>query len=1127
MANDTYRNAVMTASTLEPDPLWYKDAIIYELYVRGFYDSNNDGVGDFAGLIQKLDYLQDLGVSCIWLLPFYPSPLRDDGYDISDYRGVHPAYGTRREFRQFIREAHRRGIRVITELVVNHTSDQHLWFQASRKAPPGSLKRDYYVWSDTDQKYRDARIIFTDSETSNWTWDPEAGAYYWHRFFHHQPDLNFDNPRVRRALMRRVRYWFDMGIDGMRLDAVPYLIEREGTNCENLPETHAFLKELRRELDKHYSNRMLLAEANQWPSTVRPYFGDGDECNMAFHFPLMPRIFMALRQEDRHPIVEVMSQTPSIPDNCQWALFLRNHDELTLEMVTDQERDYMYNEYAADPQMRLNLGIRRRLSSLVDHSRRRVELLISLLFSFPGTPVIYYGDEIGMGDNIYLGDRNGVRTPMQWTGDRNAGFSRADFAKLYCPPIMDPVYGYQAINVEAQERDPSSLLNWMKRMIALRKRCKTFGRGSMEFLDPANRKVLAYTRRYQDEIILAVANLSRFVQPVELDLSEFNGMTPVEMMGRTEFPAIGELPYFVTLGPHSFYWFQLQWVGEAITLQAAPVPFEDVHSIPVLEVSGGWPALLDGENRKKLETEALPQFLVRQRWFGGKARALKAVTVTDWTVLLGAPPMAFLVIVSVEYQDNGTETYFLPLGVATGPGADKLAEHVPNSVVARLTGSEGQAVLHDALVDDVACSALLSAIERKREFATQSGMMRSFPTAAFAQLRGSNGETLSITRCSAEQSNSSVIYSDRLILKLFRRIEPGPNPDFEIGCYLTEHSQFSRIPKTAGAIDYQRPDTEPMTLAMLQGLVSNQGNGWHHALDELGRYFECAATHAEFPDPFEQDGCSLLELADRDPPALVQETVSLYLDAAATLGKRTAQLHLALAENRADPAFVPEPLTAADLSLVSYRMLEQAREALGVLKQTVSKLPEPMLPAAQRVLEHGPRLRDRLRRLPELKLASDKIRCHGDYHLGQVLVVENDFVLLDFEGEPTKTMPERRAKGSPLKDVAGMLRSFDYAAYSSLFNCTQDRPEDFDRLEPWAKLWRSWTSAVFLRSYCATAGQASFLPRDPAQFQKLLDCFLLDKAFYELLYELNNRPDWVRIPLSGILTLLRRDEHAV
>jgi maltose alpha-D-glucosyltransferase/alpha-amylase len=536
---------------------WYKDVIIYQTHVRAFQDSNADGIGDFRGLMQRLDYLQGLGIDCLWLLPFYPSPLKDDGYDIADYYGVHPDYGTLEDFRAFLEEAHRRGIRVITELVLNHTSDQHAWFQAARR-DPASPYRDYYVWSDTDERYRQARVIFLDTEISNWTWDPVAKAYYWHRFFSHQPDLNYDNPRVQEEMLRVIAFWLDLGVDGLRCDAVPYLFEREGTACENLPETHAYMKRVRRFVDERYAGtRLLLAEANQWPEDVIAYFGEGDEFHMAFHFPLMPRMFMAIRQEDRHPITEILRRTPEIPPTCQWALFLRNHDELTLEMVTDEERDYMYQEYARDPKMRLNLGIRRRLAPLLDNSRRRIELLTSLLFSLPGTPIVYYGDEIGMGDNIYLGDRNGVRTPMQWSADRNAGFSRADPERLYLPLIENPLYHYMTVNVEAQERTPASLLNWMKRLIAIRKRFPVFGRGRLELLSPANRRVLAYLRIHDGETILCVANLSRFVQPCELDLRRYDGWTPVELFGTTPFPRIGQLPYFLTLGPHSFYWFRL------------------------------------------------------------------------------------------------------------------------------------------------------------------------------------------------------------------------------------------------------------------------------------------------------------------------------------------------------------------------------------------------------------------------------------------------------------------------------------------------------------------------------------------------------------------------------------------
>ncbi len=1124
----------MNSTTIQPDPLWYKDAIIYEVHVRAFFDANNDGIGDFPGLTQKLDYLQDLGITCIWLLPFYPSPLRDDGYDIANYRGIHPSYGTRRDFKVFLREAHRRGMRVITELVINHTSDQHPWFQAARQAPKGSEKRSYYVWSDTEEKYKDARIIFTDTETSNWTWDPVAKQYYWHRFFHHQPDLNFDNPHVFRAVTKIMHFWFDMGVDGVRLDAIPYLIERDGTNCENLAETHVVLKNLRRELDAKYHDKMFLAEANQWPDDVRPYFGDGDECHMAYHFPVMPRIFMGLRQEDRQPIIDILDRTPEIPENCQWAMFLRNHDELTLEMVTNEERDYMYKEYAADPQARINLGIRRRLAPLVNYSRRRLELLTSLLFSFPGTPVMYYGDEIGMGDNIYLGDRNGVRTPMQWTGDRNAGFSKADFARLYAAPIMDPVSGYQAINVEAQQRDPSSLLNWTKRMIDLRKQHQTFGRGSIEFLHPANRKVLAYIRKHENDIILCVANLSRFVQPAELDMAEYNGMTPIEMVGRTEFPKIGELPYFVTLGPHTFYWFQLQKAAEPIMVQLAPTaPPELTEAIPTLQVEGGYETLLDAANRRRLEADVLPEYLPKQRWFSAKARTIQSVSVLDASEHGLFERHARFTILEVQYTDGTSQIYDLPIAVATGPGAEILARENPKLVLCQLVGAEQEAsspgrerdefaILHDAIADEMFCQAMLSAVAKSSEWSSSHGMFKAEPTVAFAELRGQADETLEVRRGSVEQSNTSLRYGDRIFMKLFRRLEPGLNPEIEIGRFLTERTHFDRIPRTAGSIEYQPPGSEPISMAVLQEMVTSQADGWQHALEELSRYYEVVSSLPEESLPTASNGHSPLELVRQEPSALVQETVGAYLAAAATLGQRTAELHLALASDPNEPSFAPEPIRPEDQQTLAAAIRQQVDSALDTLKRRFDTLPKDVTPDAQRVLEGAELLTKPLEELPGATINADKIRVHGDYHLGQVLWSMNDYILLDFEGEPAKSLELRRAKHSPIKDVVGMLRSYDYASYAALFSFTQDRPEDFPKLAPWARLWHAWTSAAYLRAYLATAGEASFLPRSIATQSLLLRAYLLDKALYELQYELNNRPDWVRIPLQAVLQLIEQ-----
>ena len=784
------------------DPLWYKDAVIYQVHVRAFCDSTGDGVGDFTGLAGKLAYIRDLGVSCIWLMPFYPSPLRDDGYDIAHYEGVHPSYGTLKDFRAFLRAAHDAGLQVITELVINHTSDQHPWFQAARRAPDGSSKRDFYVWSDDPRRYEQARVIFSDTESSNWAWDPVAQAHYWHRFFSHQPDLNYDNPRVTRAVTKVMRFWLDMGVDGMRLDAVPYLVEREGTNCESLPETHAVLKSLRRAMDEKHTHRLLLAEANQWPGDVRAYFGDGDECHMAFHFPLMPRIYMALKQEDRHPIVDIVTQTPDLPDTCQWAIFLRNHDELTLEMVTNEERDYMRDAYANDSQMRVNGGIRRRLAPLLENDRQRIELLNSLLFSLPGTPIVYYGDEIGMGDNIYLGDRNGVRTPMQWTSDRNAGFSKADPARLYAPPIMDAIYGYQAVNVEAQERSPSSLLHWMRRLVALRRRHRTFGRGTIRFLAPANRKVLVYVREYEGEKILCVANLSRHPQPVELDLAGYTTRVPVEMLGGTEFPRIGESPYPVTLGPYGSYWFLLQEFVEPPPTarpvpRSAPKPPDALDLRPLL-LGLDWSSAFDTATHEILERDYLPVHLATRRWFASGTRRLRTVRIRDHIRLSDGAEPAFVTLLDVTFDDAATETYLLPVGFLAGDAAEALLRESPDLVIARVSGAR-TGVLHERL-DQGVVQQMLGAV---REGTTAAGL--------YGRLVGSTGPAAwpadlnidSVTRLNAEQRNTSFIAGERVIAKVIRRVEPGLHPELEIGRHLTGRVPFDGVPALLGALEYR------------------------------------------------------------------------------------------------------------------------------------------------------------------------------------------------------------------------------------------------------------------------------------------------------------------------------------
>jgi maltose alpha-D-glucosyltransferase / alpha-amylase len=1102
---------------LTDDPLWYQDAIIYELHVRAFYDSNADGIGDFEGLIHKLDYLQNLGVTAVWLLPFYPSPLRDDGYDIADYIDVNPSYGTLKDFRRFLKEAHRRGLRVITELVINHTSTEHPWFQRARRSPPGSKHRDFYVWSDTPDRYRDARIIFPDFETSNWTYDPVARAYYWHRFYSHQPDLNFDNPAVHRAVFKALDFWMDMGVDGMRLDAIPYLYQREGTNCENLAETHVFLKKLRAHADHKYKNRMFLAEANQWPEDAAAYFGEGDECHMNFHFPLMPRMFMALQQENNFPIIDILEQTPEIPSNCQWAVFLRNHDELTLEMVTDEDRDYMNRVYAEDPRARVNLGIRRRLAPLLK-VRRKVELMCGLLFALPGTPVLYYGDEIGMGDNIYLGDRDAVRTPMQWSGDRNAGFSRANPQKLYLPVIIDPEYHFEAVNVEAQQNNPTSLLWWMKRLIALRKQHKVFGRGTVEFIRPENPKILAFIRSYGEERLMVVANLSRFVQHVELDLSEYEGIAPMELFGHTEFPPIGELPYFLTLGPHSFYWFSLQRTEKPAELH--------VDELPLLEVTGTWENLLHRGRSSRLE-RALPAYLMKSRWFRGKARKISAIRVTDAIPLpMRGGGRAVIALLNVSYVHESPETYVLPMSFARGTREHKVEEDAPHTVIARLRvrpsksgkGEPQDGILYDAFADDAFADALLQLFGKKRRVAGQGGEIVSSSTRVFRDLRREHPERPRPHVVGVEQTNTSVIYGDQLILKIYRLLEDGTNPDLEIGRYLTQRTPFTNVPPMAGALEYQTED-KVAALGLLQAYVRNQGDAWKLTLDSLGRYFEEALSWEPDVEEPELPTAPLLDVAAQPIPGAMSDIIGGYIPLARLLGERTAELHIALSAETEDLSFVPEPLS----TLHQRSLFESARTrmtlSLDLLKKQLATIPAPWQDAAREVLSKRQELTSRLRGIVGQKIDAVRIRCHGDYHLGQVLYTGNDFIILDFEGEPARSIGERRLKRSPLRDVAGMVRSFHYAAVSATHDAHL-RPEDIEELEPWAELWTAYVSATFLDAYLRRADGAAFIPHQRDGLEALLDFYLVEKCIYELGYELNNRPSWVGIPLRGLQTLL-------
>jgi maltose alpha-D-glucosyltransferase/alpha-amylase len=1116
------------------DPLWYKDAVIYEVHVRAYADSDGDGRGDFQGLTSKLDYLRDLGVTAIWILPFYPSPWRDDGYDISHYTEIHPAYGSMEDFDHFLAEAHKRGLKVITELVINHTSDQHPWFQRARLAPPGSPERDFYVWSDTDKKYAGTRIIFTDTEASNWTKDPVADAYYWHRFFSHQPDLNFDNPLVHQEVFAALDFWMEKGVDGLRLDAIPYLFEREGTNNENLPETHAFLKKLRAHADARFRNRMLLAEANQWPEDSIAYFGDPDkgegECHMAFHFPVMPRLFMAIRMEDRVPIVDILQQTPAIPESCQWATFLRNHDELTLEMVTDEDRDYMYRVYAADKQQRINVGIRRRLAPLLGNDRRRIELMNALLFSLPGTPVLYYGDEIGMGDNFYLGDRNGVRTPMQWSADKNAGFSRANPQQLYLPVIVDPTYHYEAVNVEVQQSNPSSLLWWTKRLIALRKRHKAFSRGTLEFLHPENYHVLAFLRHYEGETLLVVANLSRFVQHVELDLSGCAGATPVELFGRNLFPQIQPGGgYALTLGPHGFYWFSLQAEPEEAGRRRprpdqAPAPEE----IPVLALEGRWEGLFDPAASSDLAA-ALAAILPTRRWFGGKARRIAGTQVTD-AIPLGRPGEAavWIVLLEVGYGDGEPEAYVVPLSFALGDEAERILAAPGRPVaVARLESPDLPApgLLYEPTGEPAFWRLLLEAVAGRRRFRGSRSELAAWPTAAFAEIHGETAPEPQPLR--SEQSNTSARFGDHFVLKLFRRVDPGINPDQEIGQFLTEKTTFRHSPRVAGGLEIrQGRSADPITVGSLQEFVTNEGDAWSYTRDALGRYFERVRTgwgRGEQTAP-EIPAGSYLDLARREPDGDVVERIGTYLPMVRLLGERTAELHIALATSGSGVKdFEPELFSELYQRSLYQSMRSLTKKNFRLLRQKIGTLPQEARAHAEAVLAGEEKVLGRFERLLDRKFSAERIRCHGDYHLGQVLYPGKDFVILDFEGEPTRSISERRLKRSPLRDVAGMLRSFQYAAYARLLEEQESgvvRSSNLAEFLAWGRYWERWVSAAFLRAYLERAGTASFIPPDPDELAILLEAYVLEKAVYELDYELNNRPDWVRIPLQGIRQIL-------
>lgn len=1116
------------------NPLWFKDAIIYQAHVRSFFDSNADGIGDFKGLTKKLDYLEFLGITLIWILPFYPSPLKDDGYDIADFTTINPIYGDLNDFKTFLEEAHARNMKVMTELVLNHTSSEHPWFQRARKSPPESQWRNYYVWSDHPNKYQEARIIFKDFETSNWTWDPIANAYYWHRFYSHQPDLNYENPEVHEAMLNVMDFWLSMGVDGLRLDAVPYLYEKEGTHCENLPETHAFLKKIRKAIDERYPGRVLLAEANQWPEDAIAYFGDGDECQMAFHFPMMPRLYIAIQQEDSFPLLDILQQTPPIPDNCQWTTFLRNHDELTLEMVTDEERDYMYRFYAEDQQMRINLGIRRRLAPLMKADRRKIELMHGLLFSLPGTPVIYYGDEIGMGDNIYLGDRNGVRTPMQWNNDRNTGFSKANPQQLFLPVIIDPEFSYELVNVALQKQNQQSLLWWMKHLIELRKNHLAFGRGNIHFLSPENNKILAFLRIRNDEHLLIVANLSQHPQCASLDLSGYSGKRLTELFGGTAFAPIGENPYQITLSAYAFFYFKI----EALEKNDSAGGF---YQPPTMALNSPWEQFSIKQATLSLG-QMLKNYLYSCRWFKSKSYTIYHVDIIDDIPLNSDDCLSHLFTINVSFKAAPSESYFLPICLLSAQKSEKIIQRYPQSLIAYIDSpDQSPAALLDALYVPEVALKFLELIQNSHELTGVVGKMVNRPIIddlSEAQATSSQKQVsddglakndlpcLSINNvtfnvddihlASHDQSNTTINFAHQILLKFYRHMEKGTNPELEIGSFLNRHTNFKKTPPLLAHIDYT-VGKQHTTLALASIFIPHQSDAWQYTLNAVSLFFETILAqpdNIQLPCPPSQ----LLGQIDESSLELAQNLLGSFSQSAFQLGECTAQMHLALASTTESNLFMPEPFTPFDQRGLSQSAQTGLHKVIQAFKGKINQIADADKPIIQAVLDNEANLYNHIKTIQTTPIGGQKIRCHGDCHLGQILFTGKDFIILDFEGEPKRALTERKLKKTPLKDVASLLRSFHYAVSTVV-----RKKFSHDPLHPILQIsqfWYQWVCWIFLKGYLETTSTAAFLPSNTDQLLSLLRLCLLDRITYEILYEMNNRPEWISIPCVGLLEIL-------
>jgi maltose alpha-D-glucosyltransferase/alpha-amylase len=1083
---------------------WFKDAIFYELSVRSFYDSNGDGIGDFPGLIEKLDYLEELGVTTIWLLPFYPSPMRDDGYDVTEYCDVHPDYGTLTDFKSFLKEAHRRGLRVITELILNHTSDQHPWFKKARKSRAGSRARDYYVWNNTNDKYSEARILLNEDGANNWTWDSEAQAYYWHRYGRYMPELNYENPEVQLEILKVADFWLKAGVDGFRLPSVTFLFEEEGTSSENLPQTHAFVKKLRNHIDKYYENKILIAEANLWPEDAASYFGNGDECHMSFHYPLMPRLFLALRTEDNYPIEDIIDQTPEIPNNTQWALFLRNHDELGLEMVTEEEKDYLFKAYANDPNTKFNVGINRRLAPLLNNDRRKVELLHAILFSLPGSPVLYYGDEIGMGDNVYLGGRSGVRTPMQWNMNINAGFSMANPQKLYLPVINDPVYRHETVNVRAQEENPSSLLWWTKHIIAMRKRLSVLGRGDIRFIESSNSKVLCFSRSYEKQRMIVVANLSQFSQAATLDLSDFKDCDITEAFSQNRFKNIEEGEYYITVGPYGYFWFQ-------VDIAEKKGKSESAGDLPVFESDISWERVFNNYDEvRDLERKVLPSFMKKCRWFGGKAKNVSKVNFHKVLPLKVGDDVHYLTIVETHYAHQLPEFYFIPM---TYLRADRIVEYTMQSVICRAEIQQASGFIIDSSYDKEFRDYLFVSMEKGVDLKIDDGVLQ-FKNSMFSRINLSKEVDSKLLK--SDQSNTAIVYNDQYFMKFYRKIEGEINPDLEIIRFLSENTNFRNSPKYAGSIEF-KDDDSTYVFALMQEKVEHQGDAWAMTVDSVGRFYERVLTSQkkdEVPKLVDKP-----TLKFEEAPELIQELIGRgFYERIVRLGQRTAEMHIALASDDSSATFAPEGFTSNYQRSMYSALRKLVRDRFSLLENAIPKLSKDARELGKKVLALEDDILQCFSEIYKIKINAIKSRIHGDFHLGQVLFTGKDFIIIDFEGEPGFSFSERRLKKNALKDVAGMMRSIHYAAFGKILLNENYRDQDREVLEVWAEQWQHYIARFYFGAYLERLGRPEFT----YESEVLIRTFLIEKAVYELGYELNGRPDWVIIPLRGIEYHMRR-----